>query len=260
MGWVRYSHADVDRTNPRALGVCDRCGFVYNQYKLQWQYEWVATKLQNIRQLVCESCYDKPQEQLRRILIPPDPVPIMNPRPENYPNDDNPISTIGGDPNIGFGMNFGTVGNPNLAFDGSVTKKFIQSACLNISVSGLNNFVGKNWTQNVGGITTPSSIVAPNNNQYRITSFTATAPLDSSFIGNTAVAFKFQGSFDGTNYIDLFTGTTTGTPGESVTGTPSPSPYVNYHRIVFTGDGVNGFAIAQLSMVGTPINNGNTGI
>jgi hypothetical protein len=40
--------------------------------------------LQNIRLLVCNTCYDVPQEQLRAIVVPADPVPIVNPRIQNF--------------------------------------------------------------------------------------------------------------------------------------------------------------------------------
>ena len=77
--------AIVDPTNPAAHGICDRCGFRFNHNRLRWQFDWRGTKLQNLRILVCDSgCYDVPQEQLRSIVLPPDPVPIMNPRPEQY--------------------------------------------------------------------------------------------------------------------------------------------------------------------------------
>ncbi len=69
---------------PRAFSVCDRCGFVYNHKDLIWQNQWVGPRLQNLRVLVCDSCVDKPQDQLRTLLIPADPVPIDTPRPENY--------------------------------------------------------------------------------------------------------------------------------------------------------------------------------
>lgn len=39
--------------------------------------------------LVCRECLDIPQSQLRPIVLPPDPVPIFNPRPEAYTQDDN---------------------------------------------------------------------------------------------------------------------------------------------------------------------------
>ena len=44
-------------------------------------------KLQTYNVLVCtgaNGCWDIPQMQLRTIIIPPDPVPVLNPRPEQY--------------------------------------------------------------------------------------------------------------------------------------------------------------------------------
>lgn len=41
-------------------------------------------QLQNLNILVCPDCYDKPQIQLKTIILPPDPLPVRNPRPEPY--------------------------------------------------------------------------------------------------------------------------------------------------------------------------------
>lgn len=41
-------------------------------------------QLQNLRILVCDICLDKPQTQLRTIILPPDPVALFNTRPELY--------------------------------------------------------------------------------------------------------------------------------------------------------------------------------
>lgn len=84
MAWARYTHANVSPSNPRAFAVCDRCGFVYNHYMLSWQYQWAGPKLQNLRILVCDTCMDVPQEQLRTIILPPDPIPIYNSRPGEF--------------------------------------------------------------------------------------------------------------------------------------------------------------------------------
>lgn len=85
MAWVRYSHASVNPGSPRALGMCDRCGFVFQRDSLDWQYQWQGPKLQNRRILVCDNgCMDVPQEQLRTIIVPPDPIPISNPRPDPH--------------------------------------------------------------------------------------------------------------------------------------------------------------------------------
>lgn len=70
--------------SPRALAICDRCNFTYNHSDLTFQSQWAGVKLQNLRLLVCRTCLDVEQPQLRTIVIPPDPIPIANPRPENY--------------------------------------------------------------------------------------------------------------------------------------------------------------------------------
>src|SRR5262245_39715744 len=68
----------------RTIAVCDRCRGVYFHHRLVYDVQWQGNKLTNIRMLVCESCRDKPQEQLRTVIIPADPIPINNPRIENY--------------------------------------------------------------------------------------------------------------------------------------------------------------------------------
>lgn len=77
-------YAKVDPAYPRAFAQCDRCSFWFNHDDLQWQYEWAGTSLMNIRVLVCRRCLDKPQEQFRTIILPPDPPPIINARPPNF--------------------------------------------------------------------------------------------------------------------------------------------------------------------------------
>jgi len=79
-----HGRAKVSARNPRAFGICDRCGFLYNHDRLQWQYDWAGASLINKRILVCNSCLDVPQQQLRAIVVPADPVPIQNPRIQDY--------------------------------------------------------------------------------------------------------------------------------------------------------------------------------
>ena len=76
--------ASVSSRNPRAFGICDRCGFLYNHDKLQWQFDYAGAGLINKRILVCSPCLDTPQAQLRAIVLPADPVPILNPRVQDY--------------------------------------------------------------------------------------------------------------------------------------------------------------------------------
>jgi hypothetical protein len=51
---------------------------------LKWQYDWAGASLINKRMLVCNTCYDVPQEQLRAIVVPADPMPIINPRVQDF--------------------------------------------------------------------------------------------------------------------------------------------------------------------------------
>ena len=85
MGWASKSgRARTSSTNPQAFAICDRCGFLYNHSDLKFQFDWRGVALQNTRMLVCNTCYDTPQEQLRAIVIPADPTPIMNARTQDF--------------------------------------------------------------------------------------------------------------------------------------------------------------------------------
>lgn len=64
-----------------------------NHENLQWQLEWAGTGLINTRVLVYPDEYDMPQRQLGTIVLPPDPTPIANARPEAYLIDEVPVST-----------------------------------------------------------------------------------------------------------------------------------------------------------------------
>lgn len=84
--------ASTSPSSPEAWATCDRCGFVVNHRKLSWQFEWAGTRLTNLGVLVCDTCLDDPQRQLGTVILPPDPLPIMNARPEQYAMDEEPVS------------------------------------------------------------------------------------------------------------------------------------------------------------------------
>lgn len=85
MGYASQAgRARTDPKNPQAHAICDRCGFRYNHVNLRWQYDWRGASLMNIRLLVCDTCYDAPQEQLRAIVVPADPMPIDQPRLQDF--------------------------------------------------------------------------------------------------------------------------------------------------------------------------------
>ena len=76
--------ASVSSRSPRSFAICDRCGFLMNHDRLQWQFDYAGAGLINKRILVCSPCLDTPQNQLRSIVLPADPVPILNPRVLDY--------------------------------------------------------------------------------------------------------------------------------------------------------------------------------
>lgn len=84
MAWHPSGRARVSARRPQALGICQRCEFTYNLVDLRPVVQWAGVKLQTYDILVCRACFDRPQEQLRTIIIPPDPMPVFNPRPERY--------------------------------------------------------------------------------------------------------------------------------------------------------------------------------
>ncbi len=79
-----HGRAKVSTRNPAAFGICDNCSFLYNLSELRWQFTWAGNKLINTKQLVCRRCNDIPNTQLRAIVIPADPMPVMNPRVNNW--------------------------------------------------------------------------------------------------------------------------------------------------------------------------------
>lgn len=91
-----------DARDPRAIAICDGCGFLVQHSHLRMKKEYrggsvpVPTGL-----MVCASCDDVPQPYFRRLLLRPDPVPVRNPRPDynptNYILDEDGTQIIAGE-------------------------------------------------------------------------------------------------------------------------------------------------------------------
>ena len=96
----RSGRARTSAKSPRAFGVCDRCGQWWNWVDLRFQFDWRGPTVQNLRILVCKHCYDTPQAQLRSIVLPQDPVPIINARPEYFVEDETDYHTVNAAPVI----------------------------------------------------------------------------------------------------------------------------------------------------------------
>ena len=251
----------VDRTNPRARGVCDRCGFQYQLMDLRWQYEWAGPRLQNLRLLVCETCLDKPQPNIKTIVIPPDPVPVLNPRPENYVLDDSPLSAIGVSANFAtpqYGNRIGSLtagGGINAAFDGVIEKpSWLSAAGLSSTISSsYAAYAGINWTGNVSNLAMPSSLKPPVLT-HTLSSVSIYAPRNRSFLNLTPTTYAIQYSAVDTPVFGTWTtiasGTTAGTAGESigVTITSTMNNAISqFHRVAFLGDGTNYVSVAQIT-------------
>lgn len=73
-------HVFIDEQNPDALGICDYTGFVHNHRDLVQQMEWRGNAIVWTGLMVGRQYADKPNEQLRPPILPPDPVPTRMPR------------------------------------------------------------------------------------------------------------------------------------------------------------------------------------
>jgi hypothetical protein len=250
-----HGRAQISARHPRALGICDRCGFTYNLDQLQWQWDWLqGPRLFNLRILVCPPCLDEPQESGRTVVLPPDPIPVANARPENYVNADNPQTFLGYSPVTGSvvlpqtnNQNIGTLTQGfgvNAAFDGNFAKRSPYSAALFVSLNSSQNWVGKNWNANVSGFSliAPSTVAAQT---MVVSSIQVSAPNDAPFLRTGATTYSFDGSADGLNWTSLLTGTTQGTIGEVITGTPNSAAPFQYHRFALQGNGFASVAVSQ---------------
>ena len=254
-----HGRAQISARAPRALGVCQRCGFLYNLDQLRWQWDWkFGPRLWNLRIKVCQPCLDIPQESGRTIVLPPDPIPVAYPLPEDYASADNPLSPLGYNvanrfspqPPQFLGGNIGTMvqnAGVDAAFDGNFNKRYEVSAALSVSLSSFQNTVGKNWNADPSGttITLPSTagVMA-----HIVSSITITAPNDAPFLRSGATGFHLDGSANGATWTTILSGTTAGTIGESITANTTSGAMFPYHRIAIQGDGTSAVGIAQAVM------------
>lgn len=87
--WRWHSRYTPDPYAGRARGTCDRCQFVWELSKLQYQYDFRGDQLANTRFRVCPPCMDVPYQGNRPVKLPPDPVPALDPRVEPLAMEEN---------------------------------------------------------------------------------------------------------------------------------------------------------------------------
>jgi len=72
---------NFDAKSPRALAICDGCGFMVQHETLREKKDYRGGSAPvGLGLYVCASCDDVPQPYYRRQLLRPDPVPVDNPR------------------------------------------------------------------------------------------------------------------------------------------------------------------------------------
>ena len=223
----RSGRARTSSRNPQAFGICDRCGFTYNHVNLQWQFDYAGAGLINKRILVCNPCYDTPQAQLRAIIVPSDPIPIMNPRVENWAKaETNDVTTnaptvydpttgipVPSTTNIvtqdGINVTMQVVGKPTGLSQNAVMPLFEKSAYnvqlnpTSISSTGTST-VTVTFPAPGHGLVTNDQIAVEgllDNNADGIYSVTVTNPLFFTYQTNNAIPIKSGGLLQGTTLM-----------------------------------------------------------
>lgn len=75
-------HARASPSNPIGVFLCDRCTMVWPRTAARRQFYWSGARLADSGLIVCTKCLDDPNEQYRALILPPDPIPFDNPRPD----------------------------------------------------------------------------------------------------------------------------------------------------------------------------------
>ena len=85
-GRKRRTQPKFDAHDPRAIAICDGCGFLVQHSHLREKKDYRGGSVPvGLGVWVCASCDDVPQPYYRRQLLRPDPVPVRNPRPDYNP-------------------------------------------------------------------------------------------------------------------------------------------------------------------------------
>lgn len=84
----------VDMRNPLGYGICDKTQFIMRHCDMVKQMEYMGNDLQWTGYMVGKWYADKPNPSLRPVILKPDPVPLINPRPQQQ-QPDAPTSQVG---------------------------------------------------------------------------------------------------------------------------------------------------------------------
>lgn len=81
------THAIINPSRPRAVGECDRCGFVFLRHQLAPQMRYAGSSVIDTGWRVCSACMDPLDPQEKTTITLPDGLPIPDPRPVKDPED-----------------------------------------------------------------------------------------------------------------------------------------------------------------------------
>ncbi|HEY3526886.1 MAG TPA: hypothetical protein VGK47_11855 [Nitrososphaeraceae archaeon] len=84
MSFPKGKYVTIDPKNPEALAICDYSGLPCLHKDLVRQMEWRGEGLVWTGLLVNKRFADIPNEQGRSPILPPDPIPVSNPRPQFF--------------------------------------------------------------------------------------------------------------------------------------------------------------------------------
>jgi hypothetical protein len=92
----KYASRDATRG---AWVTCDVCGFIWSMCDMSFQYDFLGGSTPvSTHVLKCPKCINDLRWQAKLIIIPPDPPPLFNTRPETYTIDEtNFLTTQDGD-------------------------------------------------------------------------------------------------------------------------------------------------------------------
>lgn len=197
MAYRFHGRAKVNTDSPSAFARCDRCGFWYNHKALQFQFDYRGPRLTNLKILVCSTCYDKPQPQLKPIMTTQDPLPVVNARPEDrdYVNNDYRVTQDGKYMLLDGGSGFNGLGTIN----GTVlTILSATSGTLNVgdTITGIGVYGGTtivSYETGTGGVGTynislsqvvivPTTITTPETLSSRVVQEAGPYPLDGFLV------------------------------------------------------------------------------
>ena len=75
---------DLNTRDPWALAICDGCGFLVSHKHLREKMDYRGGNTPEPLGLwVCATCDDVPQPYFKKQVLPPDPIPVVNPRPDD---------------------------------------------------------------------------------------------------------------------------------------------------------------------------------